>query len=120
MTASDKVKWLVKELIYTYVDFVHYKGFTQDVRYLKLGIDESYEEYEGLFFTVLKSLVKADRTTLKRYPKQVVKECVTALESKLKSLGELGFCVSYGDVIYDTCRLTFRFITEGVRACVEV
>lgn len=115
MELNDKIRWLLKELVTTYVKFVKCKVDEEDKNYIKMNIDNDFDVYKDLCIEVLRKVLESKRIKMRRFPRKAVNECMIVVESKLLELGMYEFAIKYNEVIIDTCDLVFKKIEEGLR-----
>lgn len=115
MELNDKIRWLLKELITTYVKFVKTKVDEEDKNYVKINIDGDFDVYQALCIEVLRKVLESKRIRMRRFPRKVVNDCMEIVEAKLIELNMYEFAVKYNDTIIDTCDVVFKKIEEGLR-----
>ncbi|MNL91290.1 hypothetical protein D3C81_10210 [compost metagenome] len=114
--SSIDIRIISKEIIKAYVFFIRDKVKQLDSRYINLGIDANFDDYEKLFYVVLRSGLRLpSKEGDDKYSMDIIDECISVIERTIIRHNYSEVISAYKDIVYETCLLAFRKVEEGLR-----
>lgn len=112
MRVADSIRYLAKDIIKTYVNYVRYKVHEEDKKFIATGVDKDLEIYEDLFITVLGVLF--NKEVEDKFDMDVVNQCAGVLDIMIEDSKYKKIRNKYADGVYDTCLLIYKKVEEGI------
>lgn len=114
MFKSINIRKIARDIVMVYAHHIKDRVKMKDMDYIKLGVDDDFEEYSALFKAVISRVLGVPVKVDMLYPNIVIVECLNVIEEVVKEKGyeKLLEDKIIAQCVYDVCLYILKKVKE--------
>lgn len=114
MFKSINIRKIARDIVMVYAHHIKDRVKMKDMDYIKLGVDDDFEEYSALFKAVISRVLDVPVKVDMLYPNIVIVECLNVIEEVVKEKGyeKLLEDKIIAQCVYDVCLYILKKVKE--------